>query len=210
LRVTTAAATRKPTAQPTSTSPSSGYPRPGLRRHQPAAQRRRHPPPRSPGKTEPGGPLPASTAAPTRDRLPVPVGGTARAIGGTSAVAPLWAGLVCCLTQALDATSGYSSHRSRRSCRRRRRTGVPRDHHRQQRRAYTAGPGWHASTGLGGPNGRNSSTMCAPADDRAALERSVRDPATYRLREKGTPGVRPQLRQPDGPSGPTGRPPQCV
>ena len=77
------------------------------------------------------------------------VDGQSSAIGGTSAVAPLWAGLLARINQALgknvgfvnpllystsaeatfhDITSGNNEH-------------------------YSAGPGWDACTGLGSPDG---------------------------------------------------------
>jgi kumamolisin len=68
-------------------------------------------------------------------------------IGGTSAVAPLWAALVTRLAQAAGRRLGlvqpmlYSMHRGFRDIT----TG--------SNGAYAAGPGWDACTGLGVPDG---------------------------------------------------------
>ena len=82
------------------------------------------------------------------------VDGKAVVIGGTSAVAPLWAALVCRLTQGLGhrlgllqpaiyagATAGTTP------------LGF-RDITTGSNGAYTAGPGWDACTGLGVPSGQ--------------------------------------------------------
>jgi kumamolisin len=79
----------------------------------------------------------------------VVVDGQASVIGGTSAVAPLWAGLLARLNQALGANVGFlhpllygvkaaeSFH----------------DITSGSNGNYSAGPGWDACTGLGTPNG---------------------------------------------------------
>ncbi|HET9059264.1 MAG TPA: S53 family peptidase [Acidimicrobiales bacterium] len=70
-------------------------------------------------------------------------------VGGTSAVAPLWAGLVARLNQALGRPVGflqpvlYSSAAS----------GALHDITTGNNGAYQAGPGWDACTGLGSPDG---------------------------------------------------------
>lgn len=77
----------------------------------------------------------------------VRVDGTDTVIGGTSAVAPLWAALVTRLAQAAGRRLGlvqpmlYSMHRGFRDIT----TG--------SNGAYAAGPGWDACTGLGVPDG---------------------------------------------------------
>ncbi len=81
------------------------------------------------------------------------VDGKAAVIGGTSAVAPLWAALVCRLAEGAGhkfgllapliyagVTSGSTPHGFR-------------DITDGDNGAYTAGPGWDACTGLGVPNG---------------------------------------------------------
>jgi kumamolisin len=67
--------------------------------------------------------------------------------GGTSAVAPLWAGLVALLNQKLGHPVGLLnpflySHQN-----------VVRDITRGQTQDYQAGPGWDPCTGLGSPDG---------------------------------------------------------
>ena len=72
-------------------------------------------------------------------------------IGGTSATAPLWAGLVARINQARGKPAGYlnpllyglQAHH------------VLRDVYFGNNGAYAAGPGWDACTGLGSPDGVN-------------------------------------------------------
>jgi kumamolisin len=79
----------------------------------------------------------------------VRVDGQTIPIGGTSAVAPLWAGLVALLNQGLGRPVGflqpflYSSAGS----------AALHDVVRGSNGVYRAGPGWDACTGLGSPNG---------------------------------------------------------
>ncbi len=82
------------------------------------------------------------------------VDGKPMVIGGTSAVAPLWAALVCRLTQGLGRHLGllqpaiYADAPAG--------TTPPgfRDITSGSNGAYTAGPGWDACTGLGVPDGQ--------------------------------------------------------
>lgn len=79
----------------------------------------------------------------------VRVDGQTIPIGGTSAVAPLWAGLIALLNQGLGRPVGffqpflYSSGGA----------AALHDVVTGSNGAYTAGPGWDACTGLGSPNG---------------------------------------------------------
>ncbi len=76
----------------------------------------------------------------------VRIDGENTVIGGTSAVAPLWAGLIACLNQALGKPVGflnpmlYGFSAS---------SGVFRDITSGNNGAYSAGPGWDACSGLG-------------------------------------------------------------
>jgi kumamolisin len=74
-------------------------------------------------------------------------------LGGTSAVAPLWAALVCRLVQALGDPLGAAHDELYRAAR----PGVSppglRDVTVGSNGAYDAGPGWDACTGLGTPDG---------------------------------------------------------
>ena len=75
-------------------------------------------------------------------------------LGGTSAVAPLWAALVCRLAQALGGPLGAAA---RRRCTPGRGRASPRPASATSpagtNGAYRAGPGWDACTGLGTPDG---------------------------------------------------------
>lgn len=76
-------------------------------------------------------------------------------IGGTSAVAPLWAALVCRLSQAVGHRLGMLQPALYAQAA----AGVTpaglRDITVGTNGAYTAGPGWDACTGLGVPNGQH-------------------------------------------------------
>jgi kumamolisin len=77
------------------------------------------------------------------------VDGQAMTVGGTSAVAPLWAGLIALFNESLGRAVGflhpflYSESA---------RTGLH-DITSGSNGAYSAGPGWDACTGLGSPDG---------------------------------------------------------
>jgi kumamolisin len=82
----------------------------------------------------------------------VRVDGEDTVIGGTSAVAPLWAGLVACLNQVLPKPAGFlnpSLYALPTD------SGVFRDITSGNNGAYSAGPGWDACTGLGVVDGQN-------------------------------------------------------
>jgi len=78
------------------------------------------------------------------------VDGQASVIGGTSAVAPLWAGLVACINELVGSAAGflnpllYSQLAG---------TGGLRDITSGSNGAFMAGKGWDACTGLGSPDG---------------------------------------------------------
>jgi kumamolisin len=81
----------------------------------------------------------------------VRVDGNDTVIGGTSAVAPLWSGLVACINQGLGKPAGFLNPTlyalSPGS-------GVFRDITSGNNGAYSAGPGWDACTGLGAADGK--------------------------------------------------------
>lgn len=79
----------------------------------------------------------------------VRVDGQDQVIGGTSAVAPLWAALVACFNQSLGAPLG-DAHAALYQVN----GGAFRDITQGNNGAYQAGPGWDACTGLGTPNGQ--------------------------------------------------------
>jgi kumamolisin len=71
-------------------------------------------------------------------------------VGGTSAVAPLWAGLTALLNQLLGRPVGFLNPQLYGSVLS---GGGLRDITEGDNGAYSAGPGWDACTGLGSPRG---------------------------------------------------------
>ncbi len=78
----------------------------------------------------------------------VRVDGKQQVIGGTSAVAPLWAGLFALVNQKLGVPVGFANPKLYTFA-----ETTFRDITLGTNGAYTAGPGWDACTGLGSPNG---------------------------------------------------------
>jgi kumamolisin len=93
------------------------------------------------------------------------VDGQSTVIGGTSAVAPLWAALVSRLAQATDGPFGliqevlYAGVASGQAA-----PGFQ-DIISGSNGAYSAGPGWDACTGLGSPNGSALLASLSAAED---------------------------------------------
>jgi kumamolisin len=83
----------------------------------------------------------------------VRVDGTDVVYGGTSAVAPLWAALVCRLAQALGRRPGFLPPLLYGGTTAGRPAPGFRDITSGSNGAYTARPGWDACTGLGVPDG---------------------------------------------------------
>ncbi len=81
------------------------------------------------------------------------VDGTELVIGGTSAVAPLWAALVARLVQGTGKSLGLAQPTLYDSIHAGQVAAGFRDITSGDNGAYTAGPGWDACTGLGVPNG---------------------------------------------------------
>jgi kumamolisin len=81
----------------------------------------------------------------------VRIDGTKTVIGGTSAVAPLWAGLIARINQNLGAPVGYLHPRLYRDPQ-----GL-RDITEGDNGDFQASKGWDACTGLGSPNGQTLS-----------------------------------------------------
>ena len=87
----------------------------------------------------------------------VRVDGESLVIGGTSAVAPLWAGLLAVSNARAKTTAGFlqpTLYAAKNVCR---------DITQGNNGAYRAGPGWDACTGLGSPDVPNLFTLLAPA-----------------------------------------------
>ena len=78
------------------------------------------------------------------------VDGQASVIGGTSAVAPLWAGLVACINELVGAPAGFLNPLLYGQLAG---TGGLRDITSGSNGAFMAGAGWDACTGLGSPDG---------------------------------------------------------
>jgi len=81
----------------------------------------------------------------------VDVDGSNIVVGGTSAVAPLWAGLIACFNSALKASVGYLNPTLYQSVAAL--AGTFHDITSGNNDGYSAGPGWDACTGWGSPNG---------------------------------------------------------
>jgi kumamolisin len=77
------------------------------------------------------------------------VDGQQAVIGGTSAVAPLWAGLFALINQSLGANVGYINPLLYGATEK----ATFHDITSGSNGGYSAGPGWDACTGLGSPNG---------------------------------------------------------
>jgi kumamolisin len=77
------------------------------------------------------------------------VDGQPQSIGGTSAVAPLWAGLTALMNESLGRPVGFLQPLLYASAAQ---AGFH-DVTQGDNPAYTAGPGWDPCTGLGSPNG---------------------------------------------------------
>jgi kumamolisin len=78
------------------------------------------------------------------------VGGTTTAVGGTSAVSPLWSGLTALLNQALGKHLGFVNPLFYTPAER----ATFGDITSGSNGAYSAAPGWDACTGLGTPRGQ--------------------------------------------------------
>lgn len=79
--------------------------------------------------------------------------GQSTPIGGTSAVAPLWAGLIALLNQKRGKAVGYLNPFLYQQYQQLARSKALRDITSGNNGAYSAGPGWDACTGLGTPDG---------------------------------------------------------
>ena len=89
----------------------------------------------------------------------VVVDGQRQAIGGTSAVAPLWAGLVARLAQATGKKLGLLQPMLYAGAAAGAATPGFNDITEGNNGAYKAGPGWDACSGLGSPNGGQLLTL---------------------------------------------------
>jgi len=90
------------------------------------------------------------------------VDGNPDVIGGTSAVAPLWAGLIALLNQSMGKPVGFINPLLYQDA------GTARDLNditSGNNGAYSAGPGWDACSGLGSPIGTQvAAALTAPPE----------------------------------------------
>jgi kumamolisin len=102
----------------------------------------------------------AGNADPTTGYVTL-VDGQSGVIGGTSAVAPLWAGLIALINQSLGKPAGFINPLLYQSA------GKAADFDdvtSGNNGAYSAGPGWDACTGFGSPLGSKiAAALGAPA-----------------------------------------------
>jgi len=119
----------------------------------------------------------------------VRVNGRDVVIGGTSAVAPLWAGLIAQMNQTLGKPVGYLNPLlySRAAVR-----ATFHDITKGNNGGYSAGPGWDACTGLGTPNG---SDLLAKLKNPTARGGAAAKPAN---KHKTNPGHRSGAKPPKG------------
>jgi kumamolisin len=85
------------------------------------------------------------------------VDGQAQVIGGTSAVAPLWAGLIALANQQNGGSAGFINPTLYKN------PAAFHDITKGNNPAFSAGPGWDACTGLGSPIGTAIIAALAPA-----------------------------------------------
>jgi kumamolisin len=87
----------------------------------------------------------------------VRIDGSDTVIGGTSAVAPLWAGLIARINSAKGSSIGYINPRLYAA------PSALNDITSGNNGSYAASPGWDACTGLGSPNGANVAALLEQA-----------------------------------------------
>ena len=102
------------------------------------------------------------------------VDGKSLVIGGTSAVAPLWSGLIVLLNQTLEKTLGLlqpTLYGLRQSA------DAFRDITKGSNGAFSAGPGWDPTTGLGSPSGANLAQALSAAGLTASVRKRKKSPS---------------------------------
>ena len=95
----------------------------------------------------------------------VRIDGTNTVIGGTSAVAPLWAGLIARINATNGSSVGFINPTLYA------RPVALRDIIQGNNGNFAAGPGWDACTGLGSPNGGQIATLLGPAPTAGSTSR---------------------------------------
>ena len=100
------------------------------------------------------------------------VDGSAETVGGTSAVAPLWAGLIALLNESAGTPLGFAQPRLYPLLG----TAAFHDITEGSNGSYSAGVGWDACSGLGSPDGSAlDSALAGPAG--SALDSAPAGPA---------------------------------
>ena len=87
----------------------------------------------------------------------VRIDGTDSVIGGTSAVAPLWAGLIARVNATNSRSVGFINPKLYMT------PAALRDITQGNNGDFAAGPGWDACTGLGSPNGAQIASLLGPS-----------------------------------------------
>jgi len=110
------------------------------------------------------------------------VDGQTIVIGGTSAVAPLWAGLIAVANQQLGTTVGFIQPAIYAA----KSASAFNDVTQGNNGAFSAGPGWDACTGLGSPIANKLIPLLAPA---GASSKAPSTPVKRRKKLVKTKGV---------------------
>jgi kumamolisin len=112
------------------------------------------PPSVNDGQTRRGVPDVAGDAAPSTG-YSIVVNGRTEVVGGTSAVAPLWAGLTALINEGATAPVGFFLPLLYANPTLLRQITLGDNIPSSSDIGYTAGPGWNACTGLGVPDGES-------------------------------------------------------
>lgn len=115
------------------------------------------------------------------------VDGQSQTVGGTSAVAPLWAGLVARLNQLLGKSCGFLNPLLYSKLP----TDFLNDITRGNNGQYSAGPDWDPCTGLGSPNGANILAALKPPAPSISRARPKPKRAPRKAQKKKTRRARP-------------------
>ena len=140
------------------------------------------PPSRNPGNFKGRGVPDVSGDADPATGYQVQADGSSFTVGGTSAVAPLWAGLIALFNQSLGKPVGYLNPNLYQSVAGK--TGTFRDITSGNNGDFKAGAGWDACTGWGSPNG---ATLL-----QALSAGTTPTPTPPRLRPRSNSDSRPQ------------------
>jgi kumamolisin len=144
------------------------------------------PPPATPGR---GVPDVAGDADPSTGYT-IRVDGQTIVIGGTSAVAPLWAGLVAVANQQLGLKYGSTVGLLNPALYAAKAAASFNDITQGNNGTFSAGPGWDACTGLGSPIAARLIPLLAPASPAAAPATSVKKGNKLTAKKAATKGAK--------------------